>query len=386
MKKRYGIVALLFLAAAALAVVLYFLSLGRFHNGTANANFNQVKPVRAVRVDYINVDQSRKLLPALENNLRAAGVNWVAVGAGRTDWTYFAWRGHPGQWSSDVKTLSSDFLADESIRFGKWAHVTAVVDALSPLYIQAHPESAAISWTGQVSKNLVGPLEMVDGQPGENLLSMIEDIAANYPVNSVMISEMVYYVDGFSEKDRAAYLAASGRSDWPRTPEGKINIDDPSIGSWRANALNSFYARAVKILHPYNKELLVEINATVDSDGKVTIKNGTDPQLMLTTVDRLVVRVNGLEGRPTPQALGAAAKFAAGLPTDRIILMVGLWNNSSDDGIPKEQMAAIPASELKTGLQAALQGGAENLLITPSFLFSDSHWQALKEGWTQPTP
>jgi hypothetical protein len=111
--------------------------------------------------------------------MELSGVNLVAVGAGRADWTYFPWRDHPDRWSNEVKTTGIDYLLEDSLRFGKWAHVSAVVDVLAPLYIQAHPETAAISWVGVPSQNIVGMVELVDGKFGQDLLEMIGEVAAS---------------------------------------------------------------------------------------------------------------------------------------------------------------------------------------------------------------
>ena len=171
--------------------------------------FTSSAPVRQVRVDYSNLADSRNQVGELEAKLKNVGVNMVSLGAGRVDWTYFPWRGHSNSWADTVRTTGVDYLNEDVQRFGKWSQVSAVIDILAPLYIKSHPEAAAISWSGQASQNLVGLMELVEGPFGSELLSMIEYIAANYPVNSITLSEMVYYVDGFGEKDKAAFMAYS---------------------------------------------------------------------------------------------------------------------------------------------------------------------------------
>jgi hypothetical protein len=197
----YWLVGLLFLAGVALVAIFWIY---QPMWSQAKHALSTLKTVRAVRVDYVDVGQSRSQVAALETQMKQAGVNLVAVGAGREDWTYFAWAGHQDNWSSAVRTTGIDYLADDSRRFSQWAHVTAVVDALAPRYIQAHPEAAAVSWNGVPSQNLVGTMELVEGDFGQQLLVMMDAVAANYPVNSVSISELFYHTDGYGARDKAA--------------------------------------------------------------------------------------------------------------------------------------------------------------------------------------
>jgi len=363
-----------------LAILATFLILAFYHpERVANTNYTNLSTVRAVRVDYRDVEKSRGEVAALETQLKQIGVNMVAVGAGRPDWTYFPWTDHQDRWSDEVKTTGNDYLLADSTRFGKWAHVSAVVDVLAPLYIQAHPEKAAISWIGVPSKNLVSTMELVDGAFGQDLLDMIENIATYYPVNSITLTELVYYVDGFGEQDKAAYLAYTGRSDWPRTDEGQINIDDNSIGTWRSYEIARFLEKAAGIVHQHDKLFFVEERIGVDSAGQVFVNNGTDFNLFLTYADRLVVRgSNDPEGR-SPQAMSAIGQYLDHYQNGRVIMSVGLWDKDYDPTMSKSQMSAISASDFQTSLQSTTQGGMTDLWITPSFLMTDAHWLVLED-------
>lgn len=256
MKQKITLILISFFILAGLVTLA---SLAFYHpRREANQDFTNVKIVHAVRVDYLDIGKSRGEVNALEADMKQAGVNLVAVGAGRVDWTYFPWKGQNDRWSNEVKQSGIDFLAEDSARFGKWAHVSAVVDVLAPLYIQAFPDTAAVSWAGLPSKNLVSTLDLAEGEFGQEILGMIEEIAANYPVNSILITELVYYVDGYGGKDQTAYLAYTGRTDWPRTADGKIDIEDPSIGAWRSYEIGRFLEQASKIVHQFGKQLFVE--------------------------------------------------------------------------------------------------------------------------------
>ena len=344
-------------------------------------NFTQVSPVHAMRVDFVDVSKSRNDVAALETRMKQVGINLVALGAGRVDWTYFPWKGHSDRWADEVKGTGIDFLAADSARFGQWAHIAAVVDVLAPRYIQEHPEAAAITWIGKPSPNLVGTMELVDGEFGRELLDMITVISANYPVNSIMLTELVYYVDGYGDKDKTAYLAFTGRTDWPRGPSGEINIDDPSISNWRSYELALFLEKAAAVVHQHQKQLFVEVHAAVDSTGQVTIHNGLDIPMVLKYADRVVAWGSDAQGGWTPGILAALARYAAPFGENRTILMIGLWDRHDAPDLPKQQLVAIPAGDLMAELSDAQQGGAADLMVTPSFLAGEAHWQVLEQFW-----
>jgi hypothetical protein len=348
--------------------------------------FTSVAPVRLVRIDYGDLASSRDQVAALEQNMKRVGVNMVGLGAGRVDWTYFPWSGHSDRWADAVRTSGIDYLKDDANRFGKWSQVYAVIDVLAPLYIKAHPEAAAVSYTGQSSQNLVGLMELVDGPFGTELLSMIDYIAVNYPVNAITLSELVYYVDGFGDKDKAAYTAYAKQADWPHSADGKIDLDNVAIGQWRAYEIGRFLEKAAAVVHKSNKQLYLEVHINLDNAGKVWLQNGTDYDQLLKYADKLLVWGNyNMEGR----ALGAIVNVAYYLTRydpSQVIVMIGLWDKNYPSDTPKQEMQAIPAQDLHTALAAADQGEIKNLGVVPSFLLGNEHWQVLQELWGTKTP
>jgi hypothetical protein len=336
-----------------------------------------------MRVDYLTQVGSRDEVAGLEPLLRRSGVNLVALGAGRTEWTYFPWPGHPDDWSTDVQKTGHDYLREDSLRFGKWSHVSAVVDVLSPLYIQSHPETAAISWTGIPSTDLVSTMDLVNGQHGRDLLAMIDEIATDYPVNSVTLTELVYYGDGYGEQDQAAYSAYTGMTDWPRLPNGNVDINNPSIGTWRAYEIGQFLDQAAALVHGHGKKLFLETRIKVDSTGQVSAYNGADFAELLKHVDKLVVFGSNDPLYRDPRNTQAIARYLSGFDRSRIILGAGLWAQDYIVDTPKDQMKSITPAEFQYALEAAANGGAENLWITPSFLMSVSHWEVLDTFWAR---
>ncbi len=330
------------------------------------------EPVRALRIDFPNLQQSRAEVPALEQNMQRAGVNMVGLGAGRAEWTSFKWTGHEDRWSSDVRDTNIDFLAEYAARFGKWAHVSAVIDVYAPRYLQVHPERAAISWLGQPSLYLVSTTQLVEGEFGVQLLDMLDYVAGHYPVHSVSLTELAYYTEGYGDDDKAAYLAYTSRLDWPRTSKGQINIDDPSIGKWRSYAIGRFVQRAAETVHRHGKQLFIDVSVSWGHLERESAENGQDYASLLQQADRLLVwDYFDLNGYP-PEYTKDIASYLKKYGPDRIIITIGLWG-------PNEQI--ISPAALRRAMQAAVEGGLPNLWITPSRYLSDQHWQVLAEQW-----
>jgi len=329
-------------------------------------------PIHAMRLDYPNYATSRDLLDALEQQMRAADINMVALGAGRAEWTYFKWLGHEDVWSNDVKDTGIDFLLDDSNRFGSWAHINAVVDVFAPNYIRAHPDKAAVSVDGVPSENLVSTTELVHGEFGQRLLDMIDYIAANYPVDSISITELYYHRDGYGPDDKAAYMAYSGRNDWPRSPDGTINTFDPSIGNWRSHELDTFLDRAVALAHNHGKQLFMDVELSLENLNFMTNEHGTNYNLVLEHMDRIVVWGYYGVDHYAPEYLREVAQFLTRFSQSRLILSMGLWNDNGQ---------AVSPDSLNTAMQAILAGGIRNIWITPSLLMSDTHWQVLRDYW-----
>ena len=273
-----------------------------------------------------------------------------------------------------MKSTGVDFLADDTARFGKWAHVDAVVDVFAPNYISQHPAKAAINYLGQASQNLVSTTELVQGEFGQMLLDMVEGIAANYPVQSISFTELDYHSDGYGADDKVSYLAFSGRTDWPRLNNGIINIHDTSIGNWRSHMLDIFLDKAVVIAHRYGKELFLDVQMSDDKNDPMTNLHGTNYQLVLEHTDRLVIwGYFGLDGTD-PQEFADYAKYLLTFGAKHVILSIGLWDATDP---------AITCDELKAAILACQSGGLANIWVTPSTLMSDAHWLELDQIWGQ---
>ena len=329
--------------------------------------------IHAMVVDYPNYSTSRSLVAAWEQNMKAAGINMVVLNAGRTEWTYFKWTGHTSSWSSDVNSSGVDLLADDSARYGQWAQVNASIDGLSPNYIKANPSKAAVDASGNASTDLVSTAELVNGTYGQTLLSMIGYIAANYPkVASITITGISYHADGYGADDLALYKAATGKTDWPRNPDGTINIEDSSIGNWRSAALGQFLGKATAQAHAHGKQLFMEVGVSVNNLPLATNNYGTNYGVMLQNVDKIVVQdYFGADGY-SPKYSSNIAQYLAQIGAGRSILEVGLWGASG---------TTVSATNLNYAITTGTSGGTADIMVAPESLALATHWSALDSLW-----
>lgn len=335
-------------------------------------------PVHAVRADFKDMAASRNEIATVEQKMKSVGANMVGLTAGRVEWAYFKWNGMDSNIANDVKDTGIDFLADDTARFKKWAHVNAVVDVLSPNYLKAHPEKAAVNFLGQPSVNLVSTAELINGEYGRQLLAMVEYISANYPVDSISVTELFYHRDGYGEDDKALYMAATGRTDWPRLANGQINPDDVSVGNWRTGVLDIYLDKLVQAAHQHGKQFFFDVDVVPFDLANETNNHGTNYHVMLEHIDRLIIwGYFHLDNYPAQQ-FETISRFMLQYGTNRVIVSLGLWDLDSP---------AVPASSVKEAMLAAHKGGMDNIWITPGILMNEDHWKVLKELWTgQTTP
>jgi len=331
-------------------------------------------PIHAVRVQYKNLATSRSEVAAVDANLTKAKVNFVSLSAGRVEWTYFKWNTYAQYISGDVKSTGLDFLALDSAKYKYHGWIDTTLDILSPNYIKAHPAAAAINASGGKSTDIVGTMELVNGAYGKLLLAAVTYIAKNYAnVNSISITELCYHIDGYGPAEKASYMAATGKKDWPRNSSGGININDTSIGNWRSNLISGYMAKLAAAAHLYGKKLFLDVSMNRNNLALETSTNGTRYDLMLKSVDMLIVWCYYYLDGYAPEYLTTVAKYLTKYGNSRIILSIGLWGPNNVNN--------MSASMLQRGLTAAVAGGITNMWITPSIYMTSSLWTVLANTW-----
>ena len=167
-------------------------------------------------------------------------------------------------------------------------------------------------------------------------------------------------------------MAYSGHNDWPRSPDGTINTFDPSIGNWRSHELDTFLDRAVVLAHNHGKQLFMDVELSLENLNFMTNEHGTNYNLVLEHMDRIVVWGYYGVDHYAPEYLREVAWFLTRFSQNRLILSIGLWNDNGQ---------VVSPDSLNTAMQAILAGGIQNIWITPSLLMSDAHWQVLRDYW-----
>jgi hypothetical protein len=205
---------------------------------------------------------------------------------------------------------------------------------------------------------------------------MVGYVASHYPVDAVDVTEAAYHQTSFGPADLASYTKATGRAAWPRDWRGRVDVDDPSIWTWKSALLEKFVARAAAAAHQHAKPLYLDVAASwkdLRRDGK---DHGHDYARLQRVADRLVVwNYYALEGMPPAASRELAARLASTLEPGRWTMSLGLWGR---DGKP------ISPDDLAAALAASVEGGARHIWLTPNDQISDAHWNATLRSWLVP--
>lgn len=339
---------------------------------TVSAPDTTTSPIRAVSLDLADLAQSPDDLSRLAQRMRDAGVNMVGLSAGRLDWTGFRWSGREERWSAGVRERERDLLADATQRFGDWAHVSAIVDVFAPRYLQKRPSLRALDAAARPIPYQASTHALINGPFGDELIAMIDYIARHYEVDSMTLTELFYYQEGYGADDLALYREHSGRRDWPRTARGAINIDHPTIGAWRSAMLARFVERAARVAHRHEKQLFVDVRIDREAPQNEGRRSGHDYALLLQHADRLVLwNYFGLNGT-SPEYTRDIAQYVQRYGANRVIISYGLWANRG---------AVVSAADLQRAMDAGQEGHLPHAWITPVQLMTDDHWQAIMSVW-----
>ncbi len=334
-------------------------------------------PVRAVSLDFSELARSPDDLDRLEQRMRNTGVNMVGLSAGRIDWTGFRWSEREERWSAAVRNSGRDLLAEATQRFGGWAHVSAIVDVFAPRYLEEQPAQRALDTDGRPIPYQASIHALVNGPFGDELIAMIDYIARHYAVDSIALTELFYYEEGYGADDLALYRQYSGQRDWPRTPRGSINVDHPTVGAWRSAMVAQFVERAARVVHAHGKQLFVDVRVDWEAPQYEGRRSGHDYALLLQYADRLVLwNYFGLSNA-SPAYTRDIARYVQRYGAERIIISYGLW---ADHG------AVVDALDLRRAMIAGQKANLPNAWITPASLMEEEHWQVLMSVWRRASP
>jgi hypothetical protein len=327
---------------------------------------------RTIRIDYKDLAVSSSISNQEERQYQAAGITHVAVSAGRVDWAFFPWPGHRSAWAAPVRNSGLDFLARDTQRFSKWAHVTAVVDVLAPVYIKEHPGTAAVTWGGAASSELVSLTQMTSGPFNQELLAFISAVSERTPAESITLVELFYYVDGFGSDDLTSFQQDTGKADWPRLATGEININDASVNQWRNARIEVLLKQVAQIAHQNKQEFYLEVKPT---RFQIQNQDWSAYRTYLKYVDKLVIFSNPIYDDPDPLILRQSIRNLNLLGTDKVIYELGAWKSGTQPGTA--DTIAMDPGVFDGMVHAAVQAGAASFWFTPSFLITSSYWSGL---------
>ncbi len=326
---------------------------------------------RGLHVGFEDLERSPEELADLDARMRRAGIDTVAVSAGRADWTAFPWPARAEAWSTPVQRDGRDLFADAVRALGAGRHVSAVVDVLADRYVAANPSLAARDARGRPVGSHVSTVELVEGESGRRLLEMVDHLARTYPVDSIDITELFYRDEGYGDDDLASYRARTGRGDWPRAADGSVDTTDPSIGRWRSEMVARFVARAADLAHAQRKELLVDVRPSWSDLRREGEENGQCYRMLLSHADRLVVwNYFALDGVPVSETDRLAA-YLQDLAPGRFVMGAGLWGRGG----------TVPPAQFADALDRTARAGVPAQWVIPQSLMQDAHWRVLDQLW-----
>ncbi len=294
----------------------------------------------------------------------------VGVSAGRPEWTYFKWEGHEDAWSNHQKGAKEDLLFTAARAFNSAGFkVAAFVDIYGPNYIRDHPGTGAVGFDGRVNSEQPGFMEIVEGGYGRLILEMIDYICRNYQVDIIDMTEMPYYSYSYGSKDLKSYMMFSKRPDWPRTRDGRVNRDDPTIWEWRSSLMEGYIKKAAEIAHRRHKELYVDVPISWADFKRNGRDSGLDYKRVLRHADNIVVwNYFYLEGKPPSVSESVSRYLVKNLPRDSFYVSLGLWGKNGP----------MDPKTLSEGLRSTIMGGVKRIWVTPDSLMTEAHWNAVR--------
>lgn len=294
----------------------------------------------------------------------------VGVSAGRPEWAYFKWKEHEADWSNHQKGAREDLLFSALRAFHRAGlRVAAFVDIYGPRYIKDHPGTGAVGFDGRVSDDQLGFMEIVEGDYGRLILEMIDYLCRNYPVDIIDFTEMPYYSYSYGAKDLKSYLSFSKRRDWPRTGDGRVDRDDPSIWEWRSTLMEGYIKKAAEIAHRHHKELYVDVPVSWADFRRNGRDAGLDYKQVLRHADKIVVwNYFYLEGKPPSVSESLSKYLVENLPGDSFYVSLGLWGKTHP----------MDPKTFSEGLGSTLRGGARRIWVTPDSLMTGGNWNEVR--------
>jgi hypothetical protein len=142
---------------------------------------------------------------------RARHITRVGISAGSPDWTLYP---------------STEIAVEE---FGEREICsTAVLDVLAPRYLQKQPQHAAVDMRGRHSEKIVCSTVLAEGEYGRILTDAFEALAASTRADSLAVTNLHFGWHCYCGRCLARFHGHAWRSEWPRLPNGAIDLLNPA--------------------------------------------------------------------------------------------------------------------------------------------------------------
>ncbi|MDP5226585.1 MULTISPECIES: hypothetical protein [Arthrobacter] len=338
-----------------------------------------VRPAtRAVNIGFEDLVSTQPgHLQALEQHLNAVDANAVQIAIGRLDWLAFSWPGHPDR-SVDQVFVDGRDLVQEALDAlscdaqGHRRQVTLSIDALIGRLFTQNPQLAGRNVDGKASTLFGSVTAWSHGELGDELVDLAGAVARRFHPDFVNITELMFFTETYGADDKADYLAVTGRSDWPRTADGTIDVNDPSIGAWRSAAVEQVMARVSAATRAAGVPASMDVNYPLTAGVAGRPDAGQDAVALLRVTDGLNLwYYPGMLAGSVPGIEQVDRDFVERYP-GRVSVSLGLWF-SGHPGIGLEEFRH------ELGRVDAL--GVKSVSVTPASMMTDARWAVLQQAW-----
>lgn len=350
---------------------------------------HQEPGLRAINFGFENVSDPHTDWKKIDQQLEAANVNAVSIAVGRPEWTAFPWPGHLDSAAADGPDKYRDFVGAavnelQTDPSGQRRHVSLGIDLLLPATLKKNPKLAGVDADGKVSDGFASPAAF-DTTIGTQIDEMVNYLGTTYHPDEVVLTELFLDRFVFSSADLDLYRKNTGAKDWPRTKDGKPDLQNAAVVKWRSEVLARVVSRARDAAHAAGTTLAVDVRVNWADPAAGRPDSAQDYALLKSSADRLVLwaypGMSGLDG-------SAVGKLTTGLTRggydpDRLTISVGLWSASGGNGQPGTTSGegVIDARTLAASLASAADAGARSISVTPYSLLTDKDWDVIKAAW-----
>ncbi|MDH3252388.1 MAG: glycosyltransferase family 2 protein, partial [Ignavibacteria bacterium] len=351
------------------ASAIVFFGLQSHHNPNGAAA-HPARPLLTVATHFDAWETPSEAMTSVVDRRHLNLISTLAVGAGRYEWNFFRWKDHEHTWSNDQRNSDADLLESVIEAAGDYGkRVIAIVDFFAPTYIAQHPDAAAVESGGRRSSEQVCFTELTEGVYGDHLRQMIGYLSNTYDLEGISLTELDYQRYCYCPRCLRSFSRATGERDWPRSiSSGAPDRFSERVGTWRSEMMSGFLRSLADSAHAYGRKLYIDVPVDYDDMQAQGLYHGLEYPRLLTFADGLIVwDYFSLAGRGPAESEQVSRFFTERYGAKNIILSIGLWGNGT----------TITPDEFGEAIRSSLNGGAQQIWVTPNHLISRNHWDRM---------